>query len=55
MAARAAFDHSISDRRLYLSVMTPAGNENSSQGSRCTTATSAISNGFRVMADASQG
>jgi hypothetical protein len=35
--------------------MTPAGNENSNHGSRWTTATRAISNGLRVMADASQG
>ncbi len=42
-------------RRSTRSVMTPAGNVNTSQGSRWATAMRAISSGLRVMALASQG
>ena len=37
------------------SVITPAGRVNTSHGKRCATATSAISNGLRVIAVASHG
>ena len=53
--ARAALAHTIRIRRSWRSVITPAGSENSSQGSRWATATTAISKGLRVIADASHG
>ena len=45
----------ISKRRSWRSVKTPAGSANSNHGRRCTTATRAISTGLRVIADASHG
>ena len=45
----------INRRRSTRSVMTPAGSENTSHGSRPATGTSEIRSGLRVTADASHG